>query len=264
MSVSGVENDRSAENLAASLAGVVVPVCAVFAQPAPDDRRPDSPADHGPDQSRAADHGPDQSRAADHAPDQQHAGEARPDVHAAAAGHACRRRGTKFGHGHLVRKRHTTGAPATGTGAAGSGCGHQGSGIADRGPICLQSPPDTNPRVHQAFGTGLSTSWSVPGSSVRGPPSTSSIRQKKDLDAVPSFARSRVFVFMTALRPRRIEVNADPRQRQGKRVNRVCRDVAAPRRDEIKMLPPLGWQVCVVTKHKVTTKTQNTPGKHHR
>ena len=64
----------------ASLAGVVVPVCAVFAQPAPDDRRPDSPADHGPDQAHSADHGPDQARPADHGPEQ-----ARPDVHAEAA-----------------------------------------------------------------------------------------------------------------------------------------------------------------------------------
>jgi hypothetical protein len=68
----------------ASLAGIVVPVCAVFAQPAPDDRRPDSPTDHGPDQPRAADHGPDQSRAANHGPDQARPAESRPDVHAAA------------------------------------------------------------------------------------------------------------------------------------------------------------------------------------
>jgi hypothetical protein len=53
----------------ASLAGVVVPVCAVFAQPAPDDRKPGSPADHGSDQARPAGHGADQ---------------ARPDVHAEA------------------------------------------------------------------------------------------------------------------------------------------------------------------------------------
>jgi hypothetical protein len=65
----------------ASLAGIVVPVCAVFAQPAPDDRRPDSPTDHGPDQ---ADHGPDQQRAVDHGPDQSRPGESRPDVHAEA------------------------------------------------------------------------------------------------------------------------------------------------------------------------------------
>jgi uncharacterized membrane protein len=54
----------------ASLAGVVVPVCAVFAQPAPDDRRPDQPAGHSPDQARPADHGRDQ---------------AHPDMHAEAA-----------------------------------------------------------------------------------------------------------------------------------------------------------------------------------
>jgi hypothetical protein len=42
----------------ASLAGVVLPLCAVLAQPAPDDGRGPPAGDHGPDRSVGVSHAP--------------------------------------------------------------------------------------------------------------------------------------------------------------------------------------------------------------
>lgn len=67
----------------ASLAGVLLPVCAVFAQPAPEERKAEPSADHGADQPHEEDHGSD--RTTGHAPAEAHPVQAHPAEHAAAA-----------------------------------------------------------------------------------------------------------------------------------------------------------------------------------